>query len=306
MQKGNILIIENSALVRRWLRDILEKEFHLDIAKDKEEANQKIGLDYDLVICDLELFNPLPWNRSTPLVCLGSSHLPCETLPKPTFATKEEFGKKLLQKIDLLLKKRALRTKIHANTSQKYVLIGASTGGPKLIETIAKTLPASYPYPLCVVQHMPTTFTRTFAKRLDGISALQVVEASPTEEICKGKMIIAKGGKHLHFKKKENKIFCRLVPNFSHRFFVPSVDEMFLSAVEVLDPPNIMAVLLTGIGDDGADGMVALRKAGAYTIAESEKTATVYGMPKEAYLRGGATKVLPFDKIVEEILNFGR
>ena len=86
------------------------------------------------------------------------------------------------------------------------------------------------------------------------------------------------------------------------RFFVPSVDEMFLSISKVFDPKRVVAVELTGIGDDGADGMVELRKRGAYTIAESEETAIVYGMPKEAYERGGAVKKLPFPEIVKEII----
>ena len=193
------------------------------------------------------------------------------------------------------------------NEDKKYVLIGASTGGPRLIEAIVRSLPENYSYPICIVQHMPENFTKKFAERLDSLSKLKVVEATNGEEVIKGKVIIGKGGRHLHFSKSVEKgeIITKLAPNTKKRFFVPSVDEMFFSALEVMDPKNIMAVLLTGIGDDGADGMVALKKAGAYTIAESEETAVVYGMPKEAYLRGGTTKVLPFPKILEEIIKFG-
>ncbi len=196
--------------------------------------------------------------------------------------------------------------KYNKDSEYKYVLIGASTGGPRLIETIATTLPEDYPNPICVVQHMPVNFTKKFAERLDSISKIKVIEASNNEEVIPGKMIIGKGGWHLHLTKRlvDKKIVCKLAPNKAGRFFVPSVDEMFFSALKVLDPKKIMAVLLTGIGDDGADGMVALKKAGAYTIAESEETAIVYGMPKEAYIRGGATKVLPFPEIVKEILEF--
>ncbi len=190
--------------------------------------------------------------------------------------------------------------------TQRYILIGASTGGPRLIEQIAKTVPKDYPHPICVVQHMPENFTGKFAERLNSISKLTVVEAKNNEEVSKGKIIIGKGGKHLHFRKTESGlVVCRLVPNTSGRFFVPSVDEMFFSALEVMEPEKIVAILLTGIGDDGADGMVALKKAGAYTIAESEETAVVYGMPREAYLRGGATKVLPFPEILKEIIRIG-
>jgi two-component system chemotaxis response regulator CheB len=96
-----------------------------------------------------------------------------------------------------------------------------------------------------------------------------------------------------------------LAPNTRQRFFVPSVDELFFSAAEVLPMSNVLAVELTGIGDDGADGLVQLRQKGAYTLAESEESAVVYGMPKEAALRGGASKVLSFEAILEEIIKFG-
>jgi len=189
---------------------------------------------------------------------------------------------------------------------EKLVLIGASTGGPGLIEEILSSLPADYPYPICIVQHMPETFTAKFANRLNKISAIEVVEAKQNDPIVPGKAIIGKGGRHFHISKKASGLLVvRLVPNTNNRFFVPSVDELFFSAARVFDPKNIMAVELTGIGDDGADGMVELRKKGAYTIAESEETAIVYGMPKEAYERGGAVKKLPFNEIVKEILAYG-
>ncbi|WP_187648039.1 chemotaxis-specific protein-glutamate methyltransferase CheB [Nitrosophilus labii] len=231
---------------------------------------------------------------------------------------KEELKEKVLDimkisKLSLMKRKSQVKKKVEpfkvkdfkARDDSKYVLIGASTGGPKLIETIAVSLPKDYPYPVCVVQHMPTSFTSKFAERLNSLSKIGVVEAKSGEVLMKGKMIIGKGGKHLHFRKNDDKIVIKLVPNSSGRFFVPSVDEMFFSALEVMEPRNIMAILLTGIGDDGADGMVALKKAGAYTIAESEESATVYGMPKEAYVRGGTVKVLPFEDILKEIIKFG-
>jgi two-component system chemotaxis response regulator CheB len=189
---------------------------------------------------------------------------------------------------------------------EKLVLIGASTGGPGLIESILTSLPASYPYPVCVVQHMPENFTSVFAKRLNKNSAIEVKEAKAGEVIQPGCAIIAKGGWHLHFAKKiTGELFVKLVPNTMQHFFCPSVDEMFFSASKVFNPKNILAVELTGIGDDGADGMVELRKKGAYTLGESEESAVVYGMPKMAYERGGVVKQLTFDKILEEILKYG-
>ncbi len=207
-----------------------------------------------------------------------------------------------------VVKSTSLSQKSTVSTSKKYdriVLIGASTGGPRLIEEILTSLPGDYPYPVCVVQHMPESFTAGFASRLNKHTQIEVVEAKLNDTLQAGKAIIAKGGVHLHFSKKASgALSVKLVPNSMKRFFVPSVDEMFFSISKQFDAKNILAVELTGIGDDGADGMVELRKKGAYTLAESEETAVVYGMPKEAYVRGGAVKKLAFPKIVDEILSY--
>jgi two-component system chemotaxis response regulator CheB len=220
------------------------------------------------------------------------------TVPKSKLHIKKMAHKKAKS---LLESKKELPKKV-----EKLVLIGASTGGPGLIETILSTVPGDYPYPICVVQHMPESFTSVFAHRLNKISDLDVIEAKSGEILKPGMAVIAKGGKHLHFAKKTTgDLYIKLVPNTMNHFFCPAVDEMFFSAARVFNAKNILAIELTGIGDDGADGMVELRKKGAYTIAESPETAVVYGMPKMAYERGGAVKQLPFPKIVDEILKYG-
>ncbi|MBV5320433.1 MAG: chemotaxis-specific protein-glutamate methyltransferase CheB [Sulfuricurvum sp.] len=185
---------------------------------------------------------------------------------------------------------------------KKVLLIGASTGGPGLIEQICLSLPSTFPYPVCIVQHMPEQFTAAFAARLDRVSTLPVIETKHNMEIVPGCIYVAKGGAHLHFGKKvSGKIVFRESSDKNHRFFQPSVDEMFQSALNVFRGDQIVSVLLTGIGDDGADGMVAIKKAGGFTIGESEETATVYGMPKEAYERGGVIQQLPFPKIAKAL-----
>jgi two-component system, chemotaxis family, protein-glutamate methylesterase/glutaminase len=184
----------------------------------------------------------------------------------------------------------------------KILLIGASTGGPGLIEQICVSLPSTFPYPVCIVQHMPEQFTAAFATRLDKVSTLPVIESKNNMELSAGFIYVAKGGTHLHFTKKvSGKIVLREEGDKNHRFFQPSVDEMFQSALKVFRADQIIAVLLTGIGDDGADGMVAIKKGGGFTIGESEETATVYGMPKEAFDRGGVVQQLPFPKIVKSL-----
>lgn len=182
---------------------------------------------------------------------------------------------------------------------KKVLLIGASTGGPGLIEQICVALPDGFPYAVCVVQHMPEQFTAAFATRLDKVSRLPVVECQDHMELSNGTIFLARGGIHMHFAKKvTGKVVIREEKNKNHRFFQPSVDEMFESALKVFSADQITAVLLTGIGDDGAEGMVKIKQAGGFTIGESEETATVYGMPKEAYDRGGVSQQLPFPKIV--------
>jgi len=192
-------------------------------------------------------------------------------------------------------------------TFDKLVVIGSSTGGPKLIEQIAVRLPESYPYPVLVAQHMPESFTSGFAKRLNIKSQLTVNEASNNLEVRAGEIIIAKGGMHMIFSQKASgKRIVRVAPNTQEHFFTPSIDELFNSVANHFDANNVLAIELTGIGSDGAKGLLALRKKGAYTIAESEQSATVYGMPKEAAKIGAAMKQLDFDAILEQIIEFGK
>lgn len=184
----------------------------------------------------------------------------------------------------------------------KILLIGASTGGPGLIEQICTALPASFEYAVCIVQHMPEQFTAAFATRLDKNSILPVIEAKDHMELYPGNIYLARGGVHMHFGKKvTGRVVIREEKDKGSRFFQPSVDEMFMSALKVFSGDQIVGVLLTGIGDDGANGMVAIKQAGGFTIGESEDTATVYGMPKEAYDRGGVSQQLPFPKIVRTL-----
>ena len=188
----------------------------------------------------------------------------------------------------------------------KIVVIGSSTGGPGLIEDIVKSLPSNYPYPVIVVQHMPDNFTAGFAKRLNNYTDLDVIESQNAATLKSGQVVIAYGGKHLLLAKKASGAITLRHKNKNERFFTPSVDEIFLSVPKVMDPKNVLAVELTGIGDDGAEGMLVLRQKGAYTIAEDETTAIVYGMPKSCWENGAASKKMPFPKIVDEILKFGR
>ena len=185
---------------------------------------------------------------------------------------------------------------------KKVVLIGSSTGGPGLIEQICSSLPANYPHPVCVVQHMPEQFTKAFAERLDRSSAVNVFETAQNMELLPGNVYIARGGVHMNFAKKvSGKIVIREDKSKGSNFFQPSVNDMMFSALEVFDAKNLIGVILTGIGEDGADAMVKLKALGAYTLGESEESATVYGMPREAYERGGVLEQLDFKQILKKI-----
>ena len=186
---------------------------------------------------------------------------------------------------------------------EKIILIGSSTGGPGLIEQICASLPPNFKYPVCIVQHMPAQFTNAFAARLDRASALNVHESTHNMEVLPGNIYVARGGVHMNFTKKvSGKIVIREDTKKGDNFFHPSVNDMMYSALDTFEASKIVGVILTGIGDDGADSMVKLKNSGAYTIGESEDSATVYGMPKEAYDRGGVMEQLDFQKILKKIV----
>ena len=187
-----------------------------------------------------------------------------------------------------------------AETTEKVVVIGASTGGTEALKTLLEELPPDTPG-IVIVQHMPELFTRAFANRLDGLCAITVKEAESNDTVIRGRALIAPGNHHLLLKRsgaryyveiKDGPLVCR------HR---PSVDVLFRSAARYAGR-NAVGVILTGMGDDGARGMLEMKQAGAHTIAQDEETCVVYGMPKEAVKFGGVDCVLPLQSISGVIL----
>jgi len=182
---------------------------------------------------------------------------------------------------------------------EALIAIGASVGGPEAIETVLAHLPADCP-PVVIVQHMPASFTKQFAKRLDQHSAMHVVEAEDHQEIARGGVYLAPGDHHMTVERQQGRLRAIIRRGAAVNHQRPSVDVMFQSLVELTGVP-IVGVLLTGMGDDGADGMVALSHAGHETIAEDEQTCVVFGMPCQAIARGGAMHVAPLQQIPEMI-----
>jgi len=189
-----------------------------------------------------------------------------------------------------------------AETTEKVIVVGASTGGTEALRELLEPMPADAPA-IVIVQHMPELFTRAFAQRLDGLCAIEVKEAQNNDSILPGRALIAPGNHHLLLRRsgaryyveiKDGPLVCR------HR---PSVDVLFRSAARYAGA-NAVGVLLTGMGDDGARGMLELKNAGAHTIAQDEATSVVYGMPKEALRLGGVSQVLALPKIPASLLKF--
>jgi two-component system chemotaxis response regulator CheB len=189
-------------------------------------------------------------------------------------------------------------------TTEKVIVIGASTGGTEALKTVLEALPADTPG-IVIVQHMPELFTRAFANRLDGLCNITVKEAEANDTVIRGRALIAPGNHHLLLKRsgaryyvevKDGPLVCR------HR---PSVDVLFRSAARYAGP-NVVGVILTGMGDDGARGMLEMKQAGAVTIAQDEATCVVFGMPKEAIKLNGVDKVLPLGSIAASILTCAR
>jgi two-component system chemotaxis response regulator CheB len=182
------------------------------------------------------------------------------------------------------------------------VALGISTGGPATLMNILPLLPNDLPASLFLVQHMPASFLAAFARRLDDNCALKVVEARAGMKVEPHVCYVAPGGLHLcPYRKSSGAIVIR-TPAQPETLFMPSVDVM-MEAVLRAYGANTVGVLMTGIGDDGASQMVAIRQAGGQTIAESAETAVVYGMPREAVERGGAEVVVPNYEIAREIVN---
>lgn len=173
-------------------------------------------------------------------------------------------------------------------------VIGASTGGPAALQRILERIPSSFPLPIVVVQHMPVGFTRPFAQRLDALCRLQVAEAVEGEKLLPGRVRVAPAGHHLRITANLAVVLSTEPADAKH---IPSID-LTMKAAARARPGQVFGILLTGMGEDGADGMVALRAGGGITIAESEESCVVYGMPRAAWNRGGVDHLLPLPEIV--------
>lgn len=185
----------------------------------------------------------------------------------------------------------------------KLVAIGTSTGGPRALQNVISDLPKDMDSPVVVVQHMPPSFTKSLAERLDSISNLRVKEAEDNDVLENGCVYIAPGGRHIKLEKKSNVYRIKLDDGPKVSGHKPSVDVMF-SSVSEINELKICGIILTGMGSDGANGLCDLKKKQGYIIAQDEASCVVFGMPKSAINKGIVDKIVPLAEISKEIIDF--
>jgi two-component system chemotaxis response regulator CheB len=181
------------------------------------------------------------------------------------------------------------------------VLVGTSTGGPPALEALLMPLPAAFPWPILVAQHMPASFTASLAKRLDGICSIKVFEVRQPTILQGGCAYIGRGDADIVVSKRASTLLAMTVPINRSYPWHPSTDRLVRSAMEQLPAPQLIGILMTGMGDDGAAAMTELRLKGGRTIAEAEETAVVWGMPGELVRAQGATWTLPLPRIAQKL-----
>jgi two-component system chemotaxis response regulator CheB len=181
------------------------------------------------------------------------------------------------------------------------VIVGTSTGGPPALEMLLSPLPADFRWPIVIAQHMPASFTGPLARRLDSICAVRVLEVSRATVLQPGCAYIGRGDADLILSRRSAGLVALAAPSQTDYPWHPSTDRLVRSAMEYLSPNELIGVLMTGMGDDGAEAMAELHARGGRTIAEAEETAVIWGMPGELVKAGGADWILPVSKIADRL-----
>ena len=233
----------------------------------------------------------------------GAAHAKLRGIKKPAPQLKVEAKLTADVVIPALSAARAASLKTSMPVTETIIAIGASTGGTEALREVLEALPATTPG-IIIVQHMPEKFTDAFARRLDTLCAMSVKEAETGDQVVQGRVLIAPGNRHMALRRTGSRYTVEILdgPHVSrHR---PSVDVLFRSVAQGAGR-NALGIILTGMGDDGARGLLEMREAGAYTVAQDEDSSIVFGMPKEAIQRGGAMRVLPLSRVAAEIQTYG-
>ncbi|MBN2467039.1 MAG: chemotaxis response regulator protein-glutamate methylesterase [Deltaproteobacteria bacterium] len=336
-----VLIVDDSAVVRKILANELSHYEDIEIvgtALDPYVARDKIvKLKPDVITLDLEMprmdgltflsklmrYYPMPVvvlssltpkNSETALTALelGAVEVICK--PGSAYSTPD-IARTLVNAIRAAASSKvsvhqevdesvspvpAVESRL-SKTTNKIIAIGASTGGTRAIETVMRGLPGSTSG-IVIVQHMPETFTKTFATRLDSICQMEVREARDNEYVVPGLALIAPGNHHMVLHRSGGNYLVRVKDGPPVHYQRPSVDVLFRS-VGLHAGKNAVGVLLTGMGADGAKGLLEMKEKGAYTIAQDEETSVVFGMPREAIKLGAEQEITPLHSIAQSILS---
>ena len=340
--KIKVLCVDDSALIRSLMTEIINSQPDMEVvgtAPDPLVAREMIKrLNPDVLTLDVEMprmdgldflerlmrLRPMPVLMVSSLTERGSEiTMRALELGAVDFVTKPKMGIRdgLMDYTDTIADKiraasRARVRQAHVPeagtaaaapilrspllSTEKLIILGASTGGTEAIKDFLMPLPPDSPAVL-IVQHMPAGFTRSFAQRLDGLCRITVKEAVHGERVLPGYAYIAPGDSHLRLARSGANYVAHLsqeAPVNRHR---PSVDVLFDSAAEH-GGKNVIGVILTGMGKDGARGMLRMREAGAYNLAQDESTCIVFGMPKEAIAAGGVHEVVPLHAMTQRVM----
>lgn len=356
MSKINVLIVDDSAVVRQVLTKMLGEDpaIHVIAAvSDPLFAMERMKMHWpDVIVLDVEMprmdgitfLRKIMSERPTPVViCSTLTERGAETTMQALAAgavsivTKPKINlKKFMEdsSSDIagavkdashanpkrLVASPALASPTHevapkltadailpsggaamAQTTERIVAIGTSTGGTQALELVLTALPKVCPG-MVIVQHMPEKFTAAFAARLNSLSQIEVKEAQNNDRVIPGRALIAPGGKHMVLKRSGAQYFVEVLDGPLVNRHRPSVDVLFRSVAKVAGK-NATGIIMTGMGDDGAAGLLEMRNAHARTVAQDEATCVVFGMPKEAIKRGAAEKIIPLQAIPGEIVN---
>jgi two-component system chemotaxis response regulator CheB len=349
-----LLVVDDSALMRKHLRTVFEAEgdFELAFARNGREALEQaeafqpdvITLDVNMPELDgLSCLERLMANGCTARVLMVSSLTErgaevtlralelgaVDYVPKPDGTVSlsiDRISALLVAKVRAAARARpararGLRERVRAQRQEAerhaaagsarlaaaragapgLVVIGVSTGGPSTLEEIVPELPGDFPWPVVIAQHMPSSFTGVFARRMNTLSTLEVVEVSATLPLERGRVYIGRGDADVVVDRRLGRLVVRSVPSDASPWH-PSADRLVTSALEVVPAAVLIGVLLTGMGNDGATAMAQLRRRGGHTIAESEASAVVFGMPAELIRLGGAEHVLAATDVARQLI----
>ena len=333
-----VLIVDDSATARHILKEILESDKRIEVVGLAADAfiarDMIVELRPDVICLDVEMprmdgitfLQKLMIHFPTPVVMVSSltrrsaqvtldalSFGAVDYVAKPhsnIYDGKEEIREELIHKVinasyakvQKLIGKSALSTNrlSLSETTKKVVAIGSSTGGTEALKVLLQGLPKNSPA-VIIVQHMPDTFVPSFASRLDSICDIDVKVAQNGDFLEIGTAYIAQGGKHMVLRRSGARYFIEIGMGERVSGHCPSVDVLFNSVAKVAGS-NAIGVILTGMGSDGAKGMAHMHQSGAKTIAQSEETCVVFGMPKEAIKLGGVDKVVPLTEIASTVM----